>query len=67
MDKNVELLKYEFLNQMEKNLTVALMWEKWMFPFIVEVDVDKAQMESFRRELKTDKGFDWQPWAQAAE
>ena len=24
-------------------------------------------MESFRRELKTDKGFDWQPWAQAAE
>jgi tetratricopeptide (TPR) repeat protein len=67
MDKNVEWLKYEFINQTEKNVTVALMWEKWMFPFTVEVDVDKVQLQSFRNELKNSKGFDWQPWAQAAE
>ncbi|MEO7311611.1 MAG: DUF2911 domain-containing protein [Chitinophagaceae bacterium] len=67
MDKLVEWLKYEFINQSENKATIALMWEKWMFPFTVEVDVQKDQLESFRKELKTDKGFDWKPWAQAAE
>ena len=67
MDKLVEWLKYDFIGETEKNVTVALMWEKWMFAFKVETDLEKIQLESFRRELKTDKGFDWKPWAQAAE
>jgi len=67
MDKMVEWLKYEYIDQAKKSVTVALMWEKWMFPFTVEVDVEKAQLESFRKELRGDKGFEWQAWAAAAE
>jgi len=67
LEKSVEWLKYEFLNETQNSATVALMWEKYMFPFTVEVDVEKAQLESFRKELTSNKGFDWKPWAEAAE
>lgn len=67
LEYSTEWLKYEYLNETEKSVTVALIWEKWMFPFTVEADVDKIQLESFRRELKSSKGFDWKSWAQAAE
>ena len=66
MDKTVERLKYEFINQTANSATVALEWEKWMFPFKIETDVNKYQLQYFRNELKSDKGFDWKPWVQAA-
>ena len=44
-----------------------MQWEKWQFSFKVEVDVEKYQLQSFRNELRTDKGFDAKAWAQAAE
>ena len=66
LDKPVEYLEYTFINQTPNSATVALQWEKLMFPFKVEADVNKAQIASFRRELQSDKGFDWQVWAQAA-
>jgi len=66
LDKSVEWLKYEFLNETENTATIALSWEKLMIPFKVEVDYVKAQLASFRNELRTDKGFIWQSWEQAA-
>ena len=37
-----------------------------MIPFNVEVDYVKAQLASFNRELRTEKGFIWESWNQAA-
>ena len=67
LDKSVEWLKYEFINQTPNSAVIALQWEKLMFAFKAEVDVNKTQLESFRRELQNSKGFDWQPWVQAAD
>lgn len=67
LDKSVEWLKYEFMNQTENKATIALQWEKLMIPFTVEVDYIKDQLESFRRELRSDKGFVWESWDQAAQ
>jgi hypothetical protein len=67
LDKSVEWLKYEFMNQTENAATIALSWEKLMIPFKVETDYINDQLESFRNELRTDKGFIWQSWNQAAQ
>ena len=66
LDKSVEWLKYEFSNETENSATITLMWEKLSIPFKVEVDYIKAQLASFRNELRTEKGFIWQSWEQAA-
>lgn len=67
MDKEVEWLKYEFLDQKENSATIALEWEKLSIPFKVEVDYVKTQLASFRRELRSNKGFTWNAWMQAAQ
>jgi len=67
LDKNVEWLKYEFLNETENSAVIALQWEKLSIPFKIEVDYVKEQLESFRRELRTENGFIWQSWDQAAQ
>jgi tetratricopeptide (TPR) repeat protein len=67
LDKSVEWLKYEFMNETENSATIALQWEKLMIPFKVEVDYVKTQLESFRKELRTSKGFQWESWNQAAQ
>jgi tetratricopeptide (TPR) repeat protein len=69
LDKSVERLRYEFLDETENGATVALEWEKLSIPFKVEVDLDKLQLESFRRELRGEKSFllGWQPYQQAAK
>ena len=66
LNESVERLKYEFIDQKESSAVIALMWEKMKIPFNVEVDLVKTQMESFRRELRSDKGFDWKTYDQAA-
>jgi len=66
LDKSVEWLKYEFMNETDNSATIALQWEKLMIPFKVEVDYINAQLESFRKELRTEKGFIWESWNQAA-
>ncbi|MBD0353320.1 MAG: DUF2911 domain-containing protein, partial [Flavisolibacter sp.] len=67
LNNNVEWLKYEFMNQTENSATIALQWEKLMIPFRVEVDYIKQQIESFRRELRSERGFFWLAWDQAAQ
>jgi len=68
IDKSVEWLKYEFADQTPASATVQLQWEKLMIPFKIDVDVIKAQIASFRKELRGDKALPgiWQPWNQAA-
>ena len=66
LDKSIEWMKYEFMNETENSATVALEWEKLRIPFKVEVDYVKTQLESFHRELQGDKAFTWQAWDQAA-
>ena len=67
MDNKVEWLKYEFLNETENSATVALEWEKQMIPFKIETDYVKDQLAAFRNELRTEKGFYWASWDQAAQ
>jgi hypothetical protein len=67
LDKTVEWLKYEFTNQTENTATVSLQWEKLAISFKIEVDYIKEQIESFRRELRTERGFGWESWNQAAQ
>jgi hypothetical protein len=69
LDKSVEWLRYEFMNETENSATIALQWEKLSIPFKVEVDYVKTQLESFRRELRSEKSFNpgWQSFQQAAQ
>jgi tetratricopeptide (TPR) repeat protein len=67
LDNEVEWLRYEFTDEKENSATVALQWEKLSIPIKVEVDYVKTQLESFRRELRSEKAFNWQNWAQAAQ
>lgn len=67
LDRSVEWLKYEFINQTADAATVALQWEKLMIPVRIQTNLVKDQLASFRRELRTDKGFTWESWNQAAQ
>ncbi|HVW95358.1 MAG TPA: DUF2911 domain-containing protein [Mucilaginibacter sp.] len=66
-DKDVEWLKYEFTGQTPNSAVIQLEWEKLIIPFSVETDVVKNQLASFRQELRTEKGFSWESWDQAAQ
>ena len=65
-DESSERLKYEFTNETDSSATVQLTWEKLSIPFKIETDVKKIQVEIFRKELRSDKGFNWLGWNQAA-
>jgi tetratricopeptide (TPR) repeat protein len=66
-NNKVEWLKYEFLNQTENAATIALEWENLMIPFKVETNYIQDQLASFRNELRTERGFFWLAWDQAAQ
>jgi hypothetical protein len=57
LDKSVEWLKYEFTEQREKSCTIAMLWEKLMIPFKVEVDVDNIVLARLREQVTSQKGF----------
>jgi tetratricopeptide (TPR) repeat protein len=65
-DKSVEWLKYEFTDQQPNSATVQVEWEKLIIPFKISVDVASTQVASFRKELRSEKGFAWESWDQAA-
>ena len=66
-DKSVERLKYEFADETPESAVVQLQWEKLMIPFKIAADPVKNQVEYFRTELRSQKGFNWQAWNQAAQ
>jgi tetratricopeptide (TPR) repeat protein len=57
LDKSVEWLRYDFLNQTPNSAVIALSWEKLSFPFKVEVDALKQQFDIFTAETKNPRGF----------
>ncbi len=67
LSQSIEWLKYEFIDQTENSAVIAMMWEKLEIPFKVEVDYVKTQIESFKKELRSDKGFNADTWVQAAQ
>lgn len=67
LDKSVEWLKYEFIEHKEKSCTIAMMWEKLMVPFKVEVDVENLVIARMRDELKGPKGFSSSNLIQASQ
>jgi tetratricopeptide (TPR) repeat protein len=67
LPNSVEWLKYEFMNQTENAATIGLQWEKMMIPFKVQTDYVKDQIASFQNELRTQRGFYWLPWYNAAQ
>ena len=66
-DKSVERLKYEFTDQTPTSAVVQLEWEKLIIPFKADVDLVATQLASFRKELRSEKGFQWENWNQAAQ
>lgn len=57
LDKSVEYLKYEFIEQKEKYCVIALQWEKISIPFKVDVDVDNIVIAKLRDDVTGQKGF----------
>jgi hypothetical protein len=57
LDKSVEYLKYEFIEQKENYCVIALQWEKLSIPFRVDVDVDNIVIAKLRDDVTSQKGF----------
>lgn len=57
LDKSVEYLKYEFIEQKEKSCVIALQWEMLSIPFRVDVDVDNIVIAKLRDDVTGQKGF----------
>ena len=57
LDKSVEWLKYEFVEQHEKYCVIAMQWEKISVPFRVDVDVDNIVLARLREQLTSRLGF----------
>lgn len=57
LDKSEEWLKYEFLDQADNSVTIAMSWEKRMIAFKVEADTKKLQIEAFRSDFRTTRPY----------
>jgi hypothetical protein len=57
LDKSVEWLKYEFLDQTENSAVIAMSWEKRMIPFKVEVDRKGLQIAAFTNDFRTTRPY----------
>jgi len=66
LNESVERLEYQFSDEKDNSAVIALVWEKLKIPFTVQVDLVKTQIESFRRQLRNDEGFEADAWVQAA-
>jgi tetratricopeptide (TPR) repeat protein len=53
LNESVERLKYEFADQTENAAVLSLQWEKVKIPFQISVDLQKVQIEAFRREFNS--------------
>lgn len=53
-----EWLDYTFTNLSDHTLEVALVWERWKIPFLVEVDLLNTTLGSIRSQLSGAMGFD---------
>lgn len=65
LKESVERLEYAFAKETDRSIEIALQWEKWRIPFVVEVDLVNTALTSIRTELSGALGFD-PPSLQAA-
>ena len=62
-----EWLTYEFTDRGKEKATVALMWEDLKVPFSISVpNITDLYLAGIRRELRSEPGFAWQSWNEAA-
>ena len=60
-------LTYEFTDRQKKQATVALRWENLQIPMTIKVDkYDQLYVNQIRDELRSNAGFNYQNWQQAA-
>jgi hypothetical protein len=57
LDKSVEWLKYEFIDQKEDGVTIAMSWEKRVIAFKVDVDRKALQMAAFINDFRTTRPY----------
>lgn len=57
LDKSVEWLKYEFMDESDSTVTIAMSWEKRMIPFHVEADRKALQMAAFISNFRTTRPY----------
>jgi len=57
LDKSVEWLKYEFLDQTPNSAVIALSWEKRMIPFTVTVEREALQIAAFKNDFRTTSSY----------
>jgi Protein of unknown function (DUF2911)/Tetratricopeptide repeat len=57
LDKSVEWLKYEFIDQTENSATIAMSWEKRMIAFKVEADTKALQIAAFENDFRTTRPY----------
>jgi hypothetical protein len=62
-----EWLTYEFVDRQADRATVALKWENLRLPIVLAVkDAPSLWVANLRNELRSNPGFSWQGWQQAA-
>ncbi|MES1215623.1 MAG: DUF2911 domain-containing protein [Bacteroidota bacterium] len=57
LERSVEWLKYDFIDQKDDEVTVAMTWEKRMIPFKVDVDRKALQMAAFNNDFRTTRPY----------
>jgi len=57
LDQSVEWLKYEFIDEKDDEVTIAMSWEKRMIPFNVQVDRKALQLEAFVNDFRTTRPY----------
>jgi tetratricopeptide (TPR) repeat protein len=57
LDKSVEWLKYEFLDQTPNSAVIAMSWEKRMIPFKVTIEREALQIAAFRNDFRTTRPY----------
>ena len=58
LKESTERLEYNFTNQKDNSVEVALQWEKWRIPFLVEVDLKSTTLNSIHAQMTGALGFD---------
>jgi tetratricopeptide (TPR) repeat protein len=57
LEKSVEWLKYEFIDQAPASATIAMSWEKRLISFKVEAKTKELQIAAFRNDFRTTRPY----------
>ena len=57
LDKSVEWLRYDFIDQSDSTVMIALSWEKRMIAFNVEADRKALQIAAFQSDFRTTRPY----------